>query len=99
MDVYMALSTPIRRSILELLAELGQQNATDIAKHFNITASAISQHLKILREAHLVVMERKAQQRIYGINPTAISEVADWANAIDARHSRLDVVLQAMKVK
>jgi DNA-binding transcriptional ArsR family regulator len=44
-----------------------------------MSAPAISQHLKVLREAGVVTMEKRAQQRIYRINPQAMHEVESWA--------------------
>lgn len=74
MDIFSALAEPTRRSIIEMLAERGQLTASNICDKFNVSAPAISQHLKVLREANLVTMEKRAQQHIYQINPKA----KDW---------------------
>ena len=66
MDTFGALADPNRRSIIELLAVRGELPASEISSKFNITPAAISQHLKILREAELVTMEKRAQQRRSG---------------------------------
>ena len=79
MDSFHALAEPTRRKILEMLAKDGQLSATQISDRFDVSPSAISQHLKVLREANLVQMEKHAQQRLYRINPDAMLEVADWA--------------------
>ena len=79
MDAFFALSDPTRRAILELLAQHGELPASEIAGHFPMSAPAISQHLKVLREANVVTMEKRAQQRIYRINPQAVQEVENWA--------------------
>ena len=97
MDIYMALSVPIRRRILDTLSKQGRQSATQISRQFDVTSSAISQHLKILREAHLVTMERRAQQRIYEINPAGLREMNEWSKGIVERYDRLDRVLEIMK--
>jgi DNA-binding transcriptional ArsR family regulator len=97
MDIYMALSVPIRRSILESLSEQGRQSASEISRQFDVTASAISQHLKILRESKLVTMERQAQQRIYQVNPVALKEVTEWSKTITDRYNRMDAVLEEMQ--
>lgn len=93
----MALSVPIRRSILDYLSEQGRQSASEISRQFDVTASAISQHLKILRESRLVTMERHAQQRIYEINPVTFKEVTEWSKGITDRYNRLDVVLSELE--
>ena len=103
MDAFAALADPRRRQIIELLANAGRLSATDISDRFQITPSAISQHLKILREARLVAMEKRKQQRIYQINPQAMSEVEGWAQKMterwQARYSALDEILESEKHK
>jgi DNA-binding transcriptional ArsR family regulator len=97
MDVFSALAEPKRRSILELIARHGQLSASAIAAAFSISSPAVSQHLKILREAKLLRMDKLAQKRIYRINPAALLEVENWAKQTtatwDARFTRLDSVL------
>lgn len=103
MDKFSALADPTRRYILELLASSGQLSATEISDRFQVTPSAISQHLKILRQANLVSMEKRAQQRLYRINPEVMAEVADWARQLtqrwNERYEALDRVLEAEKKK
>ena len=82
MNAFSALAVPARLRIVETLARNGRLSATEISKHFSITASAISQHLKVLLEANLVLVERQGQQRIYEINPEGIAEVEAWATHI-----------------
>lgn len=101
MDVFYALADPTRRKILELLADRGQLSATDISNNFKSSPPAISQHLKILREASLVHMEKNAQQRIYQINPDAMRELGSWASQMtqlwNDRFDALDEVLAEEK--
>jgi DNA-binding transcriptional ArsR family regulator len=103
MDVFSALSDPTRRSIIEMLAGEGRLSASEIAERFPVSAPAISQHLKVLREAKLVRVEKRAQQRIYEINPETVREMQDWAGRIraqwDERFDELDRVLDAEKQK
>ncbi len=77
MDVFTALADPTRRAIVELLADGGQLSSSAIAGQFPVSAPAISQHLKVLREANLVEMEKQAQWRIYRVNPKAMLELED----------------------
>ena len=99
MDMFYALSEPKRRSIIEMLAGQGQLSASAIADQFQISRAAISQHLKVLREAKLVLMEKRAQQRIYRLNPEAVQELEKWAKQTtelwNTRFERLDEVLKA----
>ncbi|NBD25816.1 metalloregulator ArsR/SmtB family transcription factor [Paenibacillus glycinis] len=79
MDTFTAIADPTRRSIMELLARNGRLSATEISERFTVSPQAISQHLKILRETHVVEVEKRAQQRIYRMNPDALQEVEEWA--------------------
>ncbi len=103
MDIFYALAEPTRRSIVEMLALNGQLSATDIYSKFKVSASAISQHLKVLRESKLVNMEKRAQQRIYQLNPDAMVELETWAKKMNQqwnqRFDALDVLLEEEKNK
>ena len=103
MDIFYALAEPTRRKILELLASQGQLSATEIYDHFPASHPAISQHLKVLRDANLVNMEKRAQQHLYQINPQAVHELEDWTAHLtrlwNARFDRLDELIKAEKAK
>ena len=60
MDMFVALADPTRRTILEILSSSGELSATDIYEKFPVSPQAVSQHLKALREAKLVEMEKRA---------------------------------------
>ena len=98
MDVFAALADPTRRSIIELLARYGNLAATEISLKFQVSPSAISQHLKVLREARLVKMEKRAQKRIYQINPESVQELEEWARQLtelwNQRFEALDNLLE-----
>jgi DNA-binding transcriptional ArsR family regulator len=101
MDTFTALAEPTRRTILERLAANGNMTATEIYRGFKSTPPAISQHLKVLREAKLVRVEKRAQQRIYYINPKPMKELERWVRQFAAikerEYQRLDGVLEEMK--
>ncbi|MBE7474100.1 MAG: ArsR family transcriptional regulator [Anaerolineae bacterium] len=103
MDKFSALADPTRRLILEMLAREGQLSATEISDNFQATPSAISQHLKVLREANLILMEKRAQQRLYQINPQAVDELEQWVKQLtrqwEERFAALDQLLEAEKKK
>lgn len=96
-----ALSDPTRRTIIELLASQGQMAASDIYQNFKMTNPAVSQHLKILREAELVKIEKDAQKHIYSLNPEKIRDLEEWLkrtlNLWEKRFEQLDRVLAAEK--
>jgi len=103
MDIFSALAEPTRRTILEMLAKNGPLSATDIYDQFSVSSPAISQHLKVLREANLVRMEKRAQQRIYQLNPDAMFELEGWARQMtqlwNQRFDALEKVLEIEKQK
>jgi DNA-binding transcriptional ArsR family regulator len=103
MDIFNALSVDKRRKIVEMLASDGQLAATAIAGKFQVSPPAISQHLKILRQANLVSMEKRGQQRLYTINPGKVEELEYWAERVtrqwEERFNKLDAVLASEKDK
>jgi DNA-binding transcriptional ArsR family regulator len=100
MDRFTALADPTRRAIVELLAQQGELRAGDIAARFNMTAPAVSQHLKVLREADLVMVERRAQQRIYRLNEEAVREIEAWAGRLRrVWEQRLDALESFLKTE
>jgi DNA-binding transcriptional ArsR family regulator len=103
MDMFTAIAEPTRRNILEMLALQGELSATDIYKNFHVSHPAISQHLKVLREAHLVQVEKRAQQRMYKINPEPMHELEGWlkkfTTQVEEKYTRLDKVLENEKLK
>lgn len=98
MDIFAVLAEPTRRTIVEMLARNGPLSATEISARFQVSPPAISQHLKVLREAQVVLMEKRAQQRMYQINPDAIVELEQWAREItriwNQRFDALEKVLE-----
>ena len=101
MDTFTALAEPTRRNILEMLAASGNLSATDIYRRFKTSPPAISQHLKVLREAKLVRVEKRAQKRIYYINPEPMRELEKWvkqfAANMEERYQALDKLLEVEK--
>ncbi|GJL49761.1 MAG: transcriptional regulator [Nitrospirales bacterium] len=97
MDRFAAVAEPNRRRMIELIAANGEMASTDISNEFDISAPAVSQHLKVLREAELVKMEKRAQQRIYSINPEGVDEMWEWLNQMrqfwNERFDALDALL------
>lgn len=72
-----ALAEPRRRDILYLVRD-GELTSSAIASHFDITAPAISQHLKVLEEAGLVVVRRAGTKRFYGIRREGFNELKQY---------------------
>jgi DNA-binding transcriptional ArsR family regulator len=68
-----AVSEPRRREILARLAELGEAPVGEIAETFDISRPAVSQHLKVLKDAGIVTERRSGRERLYRINPDGLS--------------------------
>jgi len=101
MDMFYALAEPRRRMIIELLAQKGQMSATEICDNFNVTAQAISQHLGVLLDSGLLLVEKRAQKRIYRSNTAEMEGVEEWTRRMtkmwNKRLDRLDDVLKGEK--
>jgi DNA-binding transcriptional ArsR family regulator len=97
MDSLTALADPTRRQIVEMLSR-GERAAGDIADKFAISAPAISQHLKVLREARLVQVRVEAQRRIYTIDPAGFDDIEIWLRHVrQFWKGRLDVLEQELR--
>jgi DNA-binding transcriptional ArsR family regulator len=98
MDTFSVLAEPHRRKVVEILARRGKLSASQICDEFDVTPQAISQHLRVLREANVVRMEKKAQRRLYALNPHSVSQLQAWAADMAKRwNNRLDRLDQALK--
>lgn len=79
--VFDALGDPVRRRIMELLAE-GEAAAGTVAAllkdAFGISQPAVSQHLKVLREAGLVTVRAEGTRRIYAVDEAGLAAVRAW---------------------
>jgi DNA-binding transcriptional ArsR family regulator len=71
------LADPTRQRIVEMLAT-GSMSSGDIARRFDVSAPAISQHLRTLRDAKLVRVRAQAQKRFYELDPEGVGELANW---------------------
>ena len=85
---FSALGDPTRRDIFERLSR-GPSAVGDLAKGLPITRPAVSQHLRILKEAQLVTETPEGTRHIYRIDPRGIAAMrvwldAHWAKSLDA---------------
>jgi DNA-binding transcriptional ArsR family regulator len=74
---FQALADPTRRAVLDLLRR-GSQPAGAIASAFPVSRPAISKHLRLLRQAHLVREHREGRNRVYQLNPEPLRMVDSW---------------------
>jgi DNA-binding transcriptional ArsR family regulator len=79
-DAFAALAEPRRREILRLVT--GRELAAgEIARRFEVSRPAISQHLRVLKEAGLVSDRRDGTRRFYRARPEAVAELRVWLEA------------------
>ena len=75
-----ALGDPSRRAIFEHLASK-PSSVGEIAAGMPVTRSAVSQHLRVLKEAGLVSESPEGTRRIYRLDPAGIAAVREWLEA------------------
>ena len=76
-DIFHAISDPTRRALLDLLAG-SEQSVSALVERFDVSQPAISQHLRVLREAGLVRERRRGRRRMYRLEPRPLREAYDW---------------------
>jgi DNA-binding transcriptional ArsR family regulator len=76
-DIYRAIADPSRRRILDMLAT-GDRTVTALMEPFDMSQPAISKHLRVLREAGLVVERKVGRHRHYSLSPEPLREIATW---------------------
>ena len=76
-DVFQAISDPTRREIIDLLAQ-NTMNLNAIAEHFEITRPAVSNHIRILHECDIIIIEQVGRERFCKIQPERLKQVSDW---------------------
>jgi DNA-binding transcriptional ArsR family regulator len=85
--VFSALADPTRREILRLLGEREGVTAGEIANEFpDVTRTAVSAHLRVLRTARLVFERRDGKYRVYSLGPDRADEVVGFLAEV-YRHS------------
>jgi DNA-binding transcriptional ArsR family regulator len=76
-QVFRALADASRRQILDRLV-VGDASVNELAEGFSSSRPAISRHLRVLREATLVVERREGRRRVYSLNPQPMSHADAW---------------------
>src|SRR5688572_3069847 len=75
-----ALIDPTRRQLFEYLRK-GPCPVSELISIVPISQPAVSQHLRVLREAQLVRVEKRGQQRIYHLNPVGLAELRGYVES------------------
>jgi DNA-binding transcriptional ArsR family regulator len=97
---FAALADPTRRTILARLAS-GEATVMELAKPFEMTQPAISQHLKVLEDAGLIAQRVDGTKRPRRLAKAGIEAMDQWLamlrKALEKNYDRLDEVLAAME--
>lgn len=80
--VFTALANPVRRRLLELLAE-GPRTAGQLAAEFELSRPAVSEHLGVLRRAALVREQERGRERHYHLEAAPLAEVNAWLHPLE----------------
>lgn len=76
-DAFTAIAHPVRRQLLDILAA-DETSVQDLARPFKMSRPAISQHLRVLKNAGLVSIKRVGREQRYSIRGERLAEVYDW---------------------
>ena len=77
---FQALAEPRRLQILDLLRD-GERPVGELVDRVGLSQPAVSKHLRVLKDAGLVVSRTDAQRRLYRIRPEPFGELDDWLAA------------------
>ena len=101
-ETFAALAEPNRFRIVELLRS-GARSVNDIGERLELRQPQVSKHLRVLKEAGLVAVEARAQQRVYELRPKRLREIHGWLERYrklwDARAEALDELLVELETK
>jgi DNA-binding transcriptional ArsR family regulator len=96
--VMRTLGDPTRRAIYERIVAAGEIGASALTRDAQVSQPAVSQHLRALREAHLVVERREGRNVHYRAQPHGLAPLVDWLGIHAAfwreRFANLERVLQ-----
>ena len=76
--VFAALADPMRRQILQLLAEGRPLSASALAGSLPVTRQAVVQHLSVLQQSALVSSRRSGREMLFSVEPEALTLTASW---------------------
>jgi len=96
-ELFAVLADDTRRKIVDLLAE-HDRSVNELVDAFDVSQPAVSRHLRVLREAGLVRVDRSGQRRIYQLDGRRLAELDEWlapyrrfwADRLDALEEQLD---------
>lgn len=101
-SVFEAVSDANRRKLLRILADVDESPLYDLTVQFDIGRTAVSKHLKILKEADLVSSRKVGRETRYRLNASPLKEIKDWVSFYEdfwkERISKLNQLLEEQKM-
>jgi DNA-binding transcriptional ArsR family regulator len=101
-ETFAALAEPIRYRIVELLRS-GPRSVNDIGQRLRLNQPQVSKHLRVLRDAGVVAVQPRAQQRVYELHPGPLRDIGLWLERYrhvwETRFVQLDELLAELKTK
>lgn len=79
-DVYSAVADPTRRQLLRMLADADELPLHEMTARFEMSRTAVSKHLAILKEAGLVTDRKVGRETRYRLNPAPLREIQEWVS-------------------
>ncbi len=76
-DVFQAIADPTRREIIGMLSRQ-KLNVNQVSDQFDVSRTAVSKHLRILRECGLITIEKKGRERYFNAHLESLVQVSDW---------------------
>jgi DNA-binding transcriptional ArsR family regulator len=101
-ETFAALAEPNRYRIVELL-RTGAKSVGDIGERLELAQPQVSKHLKVLKDAGLVEVEARAQQRLYELRPQSLRKLHGWLERYrriwEERFDAMDEIVEEQKAK
>jgi DNA-binding transcriptional ArsR family regulator len=95
--IFHSLSDPIRRDILQRVAEC-ELSIGDLAQKYNVSLAAISKHIRVLQEASLISKRREGKKHMVALAPGALKGADEYLEQYremwQGRHDKLDALLK-----
>ena len=101
-ETFAALAEPNRYRIVELLRS-GPRPVNEIGERLRMHQPQVSKHLRVLKEAGIVDVRPRAQQRLYHLRPQSLRQLHDWLEQYrqlwDARFEDMDELIEELQTK
>lgn len=78
-DVYQAIADPTRREIIGMVSHQ-PLNVNDLSENFDMSRTAVSKHIRILKECGLITVKKSGRERFCHASLDGLAEIAIWVN-------------------